>query len=102
MVLSHLLWNTGQVMLQLPPSAHQNSSSTPNSPFLLVDAAQSFGQIPIDEAAAAADIYAFTGHNGPAGQKDWEAWRCPNVCWSDAAPTVIGWRSLRDESQRPI
>ena len=60
LVLSHLLWNTGQVMpiTAVAKQLHQH----PQQPFLLVDAAQSFGQIPADEAAAAADIYAFTGH----------------------------------------
>ena len=67
-VLSHLLWNTGQVMPIAAVADQLNQH--PQQPFLLVDAAQSFGQIPVDEAAAAADIYAFTGHKwacGPEG-----------------------------------
>ena len=60
-VLSHLLWNTGQIMpiAAVAERLHQH----PRKPYLLVDAAQSFGQIPVAEAAARADIYAFTGHN---------------------------------------
>ena len=54
-VLSHLLWNTGQIM---PITAVADRlTSHPQHPFLLVDAAQSFGQIATDQAAAAADIY---------------------------------------------
>ena len=71
MVLSHLLWNTGQVMpiAAVAEQLHQH----PQQPYLLVDAAQSFGQMPVENAAAAADIYAFTGHKWPADPKDWVA-----------------------------
>ena len=59
-VLSHLLWNTGQ---QMPITAVASQlQQHPAKPYLLVDAAQSVGQIPVAEAAQAADIYAFTGH----------------------------------------
>ena len=50
-VLSHLLWNTGQIM---PIAAVASRlQQHPRQPFLLVDAAQSFGQIPVQPAAAA-------------------------------------------------
>ena len=99
-VLSHLLWNTGQVM---PIAAvAQELQQHPQQPFLLVDAAQSFGQIPIDEAAAAADIYAFTGHKWACGPEGLGGVALSERVLSDAAPTVIGWRSLRDESKADL
>jgi L-cysteine/cystine lyase len=57
-VLSHLLWNTGVVM---PIAAvAQQLQAKQNQPWLLVDAAQSVGSIELGDAAAQADIYAFT------------------------------------------
>ena len=57
-VLSHLLWNTGQIMPITAVADQLNQH--PRKPYLLVDAAQSFGQIPVAEAAARADIYALS------------------------------------------
>ena len=96
-VLSHLLWNTGQVMPIAAVAKHLNQH--PQQPFLLVDAAQSFGQIPVEEAAAAADIYAFTGHKWACGPEGLGGVALSERVVAEAAPTVIGWRSLRDESK---
>ncbi|WP_038557328.1 aminotransferase class V-fold PLP-dependent enzyme [Synechococcus sp. KORDI-52] len=99
-VLSHLLWNTGQVM-PIAAVAHQLKQH-PHHPFLLVDAAQSFGQILVDKAAAAADIYAFTGHKWACGPEGLGGVALSERVVSEAAPTVIGWRSLRDESKADL
>ncbi|MCB4407169.1 aminotransferase class V-fold PLP-dependent enzyme [Synechococcus sp. MU1642] len=99
-VLSHLLWNTGQVM-PIAAVAHQLNQH-PQQPFLLVDAAQSFGQIPVEEAAAAADIYAFTGHKWACGPEGLGGVALSERVLDEAAPTVIGWRSLRDESKADL
>ena len=96
-VLSHLLWNTGQVMPIAAVADQLNQH--PQQPFLLVDAAQSFGQIPVDEAAAAADIYAFTGHKWACGPEGLGGVALSERVVAEASPTVIGWRSLRDESK---
>ena len=99
-VLSHLLWNTGQVM---PIAAVANQlNQHPQEPFLLVDAAQSFGQIPVEEAAAAADIYAFTGHKWACGPEGLGGVALSERVLDEAAPTVIGWRSMRDESKADL
>ena len=71
----------------------------PQQPFLLVDAAQSFGQIPVEDAAAAADIYAFTGHKWACGPEGLGGVALSERVVAEASPTVIGWRSLRDESK---
>jgi len=96
-VLSHLLWNTGQ---QMPIAAvAAQLQQHPARPFLLVDAAQSVGQIPVAEAAAAADIYAFTGHKWACGPEGLGGVAISERVLSDAHPTVIGWRSLQDETR---
>ena len=99
-VLSHLLWNTGQVMPITAVARQLNQH--PQQPFLLVDAAQSFGQIPVEEAASAADIYAFTGHKWAFGPEGLGGVALSERVLAEATPTVIGWRSLRDESKADL
>ena len=96
-VLSHLLWNTGQIMPIAAVAEHLSNHS--HRPFLLVDAAQSFGQIPVAEAAAAADIYAFTGHKWACGPEGLGGVALSERVLSEGQPTLIGWRSLQDESK---
>ena len=99
-VLSHLLWNTGQIM-PIQRVAEQLQAHS-RRPFLLVDAAQSFGQIPVADAAAAADIYAFTGHKWACGPDGLGGVALSERVLSDGQPTLIGWRSLRDESKADL
>ena len=99
-VLSHLLWNTGQIM-PIQRVAEQLQAHS-RRPFLLVDAAQSFGQIPMADAAAAADIYAFTGHKWACGPEGLGGVALSERVLSDGQPTLIGWRSLRDESKADL
>ena len=99
-VLSHLLWNTGQIM---PITAVADRlAQHPQSPYLLVDAAQSFGQIPVQQAAAAADIYAFTGHKWACGPEGLGGVALSERVLAQGQPTVIGWRSLQDESKADL
>ena len=99
-VLSHLLWNTGQVM-PIPAVADARAQH-PQHPFLLVDAAQSFGQIPVTAAAASADIYGFTGHKWACGPEGLGGVALSERVLEDAQPTLIGWRSLRDETKADL
>ncbi len=65
-VLSHVLWNTGQVL----PLDKIVEVCKANNSLLLVDAAQSVGALPLNLAELGVDFYAFTGHKwlcGPAG-----------------------------------
>ena len=96
-VLSHLLWNTGQLM-PIADVADQLRHH-PNHPYLLVDAAQSMGQIPVAKAAAASDIYAFTGHKWCCGPEGLGGVALSERVLNEANPTLIGWRSLQDESR---
>jgi len=94
--LSHLLWNNGSVM---PITAvAERLQHHPNQPWLLVDAAQSMGAIPVEEAAAAADIYAFTGHKWCCGPEGLGGVALSERLLEQAQPTLIGWRSLRHEA----
>ena len=96
-VLSHLLWNTGQVM---PIAAvAQQLAAHVSQPYLLVDAAQSLGSIPVAEAAAAADIYACTGHKWCCGPEGLGAMALSERVLAESQPTLIGWRSLSQESE---
>ncbi|WP_138497456.1 aminotransferase class V-fold PLP-dependent enzyme [Nostoc sp. PA-18-2419] len=65
-VLSHVLWNTGQVLpLDKIAELCRNNHSA-----LLIDAAQSVGLLPLNLTELGVDFYAFTGHKwlcGPAG-----------------------------------
>jgi L-cysteine/cystine lyase len=96
-VLSHLLWNTGQLM---PIAAvAERLRAMPRRPWLLVDAAQSFGSLPVAAAVEAADIYAFTGHKWCCGPEGLGAVVLSERLLAESRPTLIGWRSLRDEGE---
>jgi L-cysteine/cystine lyase len=96
-VLSHLLWNTGQVM-PIPEVATLLQSRQPR-PWLLVDAAQSFGSLPMEGAADAADIYACTGHKWCCGPEGLGVVAVSERLLAEGRPTLIGWRSLSQETQ---
>ena len=84
LVLSHLLWNTGSVM---PIAAvAQQLQAHPQHPWLLVDAAQSMGSLPVAEAAQAADIYAFTGHKWCCGPEGLGESPSPSGSWIKGSP----------------
>ncbi|WP_066426427.1 aminotransferase class V-fold PLP-dependent enzyme [Anabaena sp. 4-3] len=65
-VLSHVFWNTGQVL----PLDKIVEVCRNNHTFLLIDAAQSVGALPLNLTELGVDFYAFTGHKwlcGPEG-----------------------------------
>ncbi|MEO0408465.1 MAG: aminotransferase class V-fold PLP-dependent enzyme [Cyanobacteria bacterium P01_A01_bin.135] len=94
LVVSHILWNTGQVLplRQMVEVCHSRSAQ------VLVDAAQSVGVLPLNLAELGADFYAFTGHKwlcGPAGLGGLY------VHPADAGsirPTFIGWRGVTKDA----
>ena len=92
-VLSHLLWNTGQV-LPLAEIVRVCHSHTPERVQVLVDAAQSVGSLSLNLAELEADFYAFTGHKwlcGPAGVGG--LYVRPEA-FDRLSPTYIGWRGI--------
>ncbi|WP_233129995.1 aminotransferase class V-fold PLP-dependent enzyme [Synechococcus sp. 1G10] len=104
-VLSQLLWNTGQLM---PIAAlAQRLGEHPRRPWLLVDAAQSMGSLPLAEggaeafgagAASVADIYAFTGHKWCCGPEGLGGVALSERLLHESQPTMGGWRSLANEN----
>lgn len=103
-IMSHILWNTGQVLplKEIVAKCHANGPQTR----VLVDAAQSVGVLPLDQPGqtlpeTGVDYYAFTGHKwlcGPAGVGG--LYMRPDML-ADTAPTFIGWRGIEvdDEAQ---
>ncbi len=101
-VLSHLLWNTGQV-LPLEEIVHLCHNYKGNKPVqVLVDAAQSAGSLPLNLNRIKVDFYAFTGHKwfcGPAGVG---ALYISTEAMNYINPTFIGWRGINiDEKGKP-
>jgi L-cysteine/cystine lyase len=102
-VLSHILWNTGQVLpiAEIVQVCKQHNSSRPVQ--ILVDAAQSVGLLPLNLTQLGADFYAFTGHKwwcGPAGVGG--LYVRPEARES-LRPTFIGWRSVViDAEGKPV
>lgn len=98
--LSHILWNTGQVLplAEIVALCHDYAARH-GRVRVLVDAAQSVGVLPLDLGAIAADFYAFTGHKwlcGPAGVGG--LYVSPDAL-ADLRPTFIGWRSVTKDAQ---
>ncbi len=94
-VISHLLWNTGQIMpIEL---IAKKLAEHPHKPFLLVDAAQSFCHIPIKDACDKADIFAFTGHKWACGPEGLGGVALSERVLKESNPTFIGWKNLKAE-----
>jgi L-cysteine/cystine lyase len=95
-MISHILWNTGQV-LPLPEIMQVCHRAEPPVR-VLVDAAQSVGVLPLALDAWDVDFYAFTGHKwlcGPAGVGG--LYVAAEVRES-LNPTFIGWRGITKNS----
>jgi L-cysteine/cystine lyase len=95
LVLSHILWNTGQVL----PLTEIVQACRSRDVLVMVDAAQSVGVLPLNLTALGADFYAFTGHKwwcGPAGIGG--LYVRPEI-QAELRPTFIGWRSVITDAQ---
>lgn len=103
-IVSHILWNTGQVLplQELVAACHRHTTTRGNRTQVLVDAAQSVGVLSLNLAEVAADFYAFTGHKwwcGPAGVGGLYV---HPPAFETLSPTFIGWRGIAvDSSGRP-
>ncbi len=93
-VLSHILWNTGQVLpLQAIVAlchAHQVR--------VLVDAAQSVGVLPLNLTELDVDFYAFTGHKWWCGPEGVGGLYISPEAQAAIHPTYIGWRGIQYSS----
>ncbi len=93
-VISHILWNTGQV-LPLKAIMDTCQSFEANQPVrVLVDAAQSVGVLPLDLPASGVDYYAFTGHKWWCGPEGVGGLYVRPEIRDELAPTYIGWRGI--------
>lgn len=98
-VLSHLLWNTGQILpLQEIAQACHNYPAH-KTIRVMVDAAQSVGSLDLNLPQLEIDYYAFTGHKwlcGPAGVGG--LYISPEA-FTELNPTFIGWRGVEMDAQ---
>ncbi|MCU0548658.1 MAG: aminotransferase class V-fold PLP-dependent enzyme [Leptolyngbya sp. Prado105] len=97
-VVSHILWNTGQVL----PLQEMIAICHARSVQVLVDAAQSVGVLPLNLTELGADFYAFTGHKWWCGAAGVGALYVRPEARKTLHPTFIGWRSvITDSSGNP-
>ncbi|MGD1715623.1 aminotransferase class V-fold PLP-dependent enzyme [Dapis sp. BLCC M172] len=102
LVISHLLWNTGQVLplTEIVKLCHSLFSSPIK---VLADAAQSVGVLPLKLAETEVDFYAFTGHKWWCGPEGLGGLYVSAKARESLSPTFIGWRSiLKDKTGKPI
>ncbi|MEO1466469.1 MAG: aminotransferase class V-fold PLP-dependent enzyme, partial [Cyanobacteria bacterium J06633_1] len=102
-VLSHLLWNTGQVLpLKAIAQACHNYSSK-HTIRVMVDAAQSVGSLDLNLPELEIDYYAFTGHKWLCGPAGVGGLYISQEAFSDLNPTFIGWRGVEmNDRGKPI
>lgn len=97
-VLSHILWNTGQLLplAEIVAACHSYSNSRPVR--VLVDAAQSVGVLPLNLAELNVDFYAFTGHKWWCGPEGLGGLYIHPQAQEILHPTFIGWRSITTDA----
>lgn len=95
LVISHLLWNTGQVLPleQIVKTCHSRGVQ------VLVDAAQSVGCLPLHLAETEVDFYAFTGHKWWCGPEGLGGLYVHPQARETLHPTFIGWRGITSNPQ---
>ncbi|XTZ11883.1 MAG: aminotransferase class V-fold PLP-dependent enzyme [cyanobacterium endosymbiont of Rhopalodia inflata] len=94
-ILSHLLWNTGQVLpLSEIVSVCHHFAHSDRPIMVLVDAAQSAGSLPLDLTASNVDFYAFTGHKWFCGPVGVGGLYIRPESFDYLNPTFIGWRGI--------
>lgn len=94
-VLSHLLWNTGQVLpIAEIVSICRDYNNITQPIRVLVDAAQSVGCLPLNLTELGADFYAFTGHKWWCGPEGIGGLYVRPEAMASLSPTFIGWRGI--------
>lgn len=95
LAISHILWNTGQVLAVDKISQICSANQT----LLLVDAAQSFGSMPLNLNQLGVDFYAFTGHKWMCGAAGLGGLYVRPKIRENLLPTFVGWRSVITDTQ---
>lgn len=93
LVISHILWNTGQI-LPLTDIVKVCHEGREKSIKVLVDAAQSVGVLPLNLRESGVDFYAFTGHKWLCGPEGLGGLYVSTEARKDLSPTFIGWRGI--------
>jgi L-cysteine/cystine lyase len=93
-VLSHVLWNTGQVLPMADIAAAVRQYPATQQIRILVDGAQSVGLLALNLAELGIDFYAFTGHKWWCGAEGVGGLYVHPDARNSLQPTFIGWRSL--------
>jgi L-cysteine/cystine lyase len=93
-VISHILWNTGQVLplSEIANICHSNPAQKTTQ--LLVDGAQTAGSLPLDLISSNVDYYACTGHKWLCGASGLGFLYIRDDLLTSLHPTYIGWRGL--------
>ncbi len=102
-VLSHLLWNTGQVLplKEIAQACHNYSAK--HTVRVMVDAAQSVGSLYLNLPELEIDYYAFTGHKWLCGPAGVGGLYVSQAAFEELNPTFIGWRGVEmDVRGKPI
>ncbi len=96
-MLSHICWNTGQV---LPLQAIATACHAQNV-LVAVDAAQSVGVLPLNLSEIAADFYAFTTHKWWCAPLGLGALYIRPEIFDQIEPVFVGWRGLTGKNPIP-
>ncbi len=102
LVMSHILWNTGQVLPldEIVKCCHNHQDGKVR---VLVDAAQSVGVLPLNLTASGVDFYAFTGHKWWCGPEGLGGCYISPEALTVLSPTYIGWRGIQyDKMGNPV
>lgn len=102
-VISHVLWNTGQVLpLTEIVSVCHNYSASNQQILVLVDAAQSAGMLPLNLVKTQVDFYGCTAHKWFCGSSGVGFLYVRKELLTKIHPTYIGWRGLNLNQQGEI
>ena len=102
-VLSHLLWNTGQVLPLEAIATACHSYNAKHKIRVMVDAAQSVGSLDLNLPELGIDYYAFTGHKWLCGPAGVGGLYVSQDAFKELHPTFIGWRGVEmDLGGKPI
>jgi L-cysteine/cystine lyase len=98
LVISHILWNTGQVLplTEIVKVCHQQGVK------VLVDAAQSVGVLPLNLMESEVDFYAFTGHKWWCGPEGLGGLYVSAEALADLQPAFIGWRGIVTDANAKV
>jgi L-cysteine/cystine lyase len=117
LVISHILWNTGQVLplaeivkvCHEPPltppcqgGGQESFNAKSRQVRVLVDAAQSVGVLPLNLIDSGVDFYAFTGHKWWCGPEGLGGLYVSDEALADLHPVFIGWRGIVTDANAKV